>query len=80
MTGRYINAPKPVEWTEAREASGLSVVECSELLGVDPSSWRGWERGRHVGARYALNHFKHLARQHNKRKRARAASMVVAPT
>lgn len=60
MTLPYLKAPKPVDWLKARITACLNVVQAAELLGVDPSTWRGWEAGRHTGPRFGLNHFVHL--------------------
>lgn len=61
MTLPYLKAPKPEEWVDARKRFNLTVIEAAELLGVDPSTWRGWEAGRHTGPRFGLNHFIHEA-------------------
>lgn len=61
MTLPYLKAPKPADWLAARTRFKLNVVEAAELLGVDPSTWRGWEAGRHTGPRFGLDHFLHKA-------------------
>lgn len=77
MTAPYLRAPKPEEWLEARLRYALNVVRAAELLGVDPSTWRGWETGRHRGPRYGYDHFLCRAR-HRRLPRVSDATLLEA--
>lgn len=59
MSRCYRASPKPEEWLAARQAECMTVEEASAVINVDPSTWRGWESGKHTGPWHGLQCFKH---------------------
>jgi hypothetical protein len=57
MSRPYRRPPKPDDWLQARLKRGLSAVEAAAVIDVDPSTWRGWESGKHTGPPYGLRCF-----------------------
>lgn len=61
MSRPYRASPKPNDWRKAREERGHNVEQASATIDVDPSTWRGWEAGKHTGPWFGLECYRLLS-------------------